>query len=144
MRSKTNFCNIAVILLVLVSVGCAMRMYEGAAISPKKIAVIDTQATNLGLGYWMWPAIVSIDGKSTGKNPTWDSMRRFKRFEVLPGKHTLSVSVVSRHHSGRGQYELTPRHLSLEAKAGCVYCVKLLQKPGKKEWYPVIVEKTAQ
>ena len=67
MRSKTNFCNIAVILLVLVSVGCAMRMYEGAAISPKKIAVIDTQATNLGLGYWMWPAIVSIDGKSTGK-----------------------------------------------------------------------------
>ena len=144
MRILTHFYNIAVILLLLIFAGCTTRMYDGVTISPGKIAVIDTQATNLGLGYWMWPAIVSIDGKKTGKTVIYDSMRRFQRFEVLPGKHTLSVSVVSRHHSGRGQYDLIPRNLSLEAKAGCVYCVKLLQKPGKKEWYPVIVEKTAQ
>jgi len=145
MRIQSHAYQIAIMLLAVIFAGCATtRIYEGAVQPPEKIAVIVTQATMTGLGHWTWPAIGDIDGKKTGKTVIYDSMRRFKRFEVLPGKHTVSVSVVSMHHSGRGQYDQFFTNLSLEAKAGCVYCVKLVKKPGGRGWKPVIVEKASQ
>ena len=144
MRIQSHAREIAVMLLAVVFAGCATtRIYEGAAQSPEKIAVIETRAIMAGLGYWIWPAISHIDGKKTAKTVIYDSMRRFQRFEVLPGKHTVGVIVVSRHHSGRGSYDRFPTNFSLEAKAGCVYRIKLVKKPDGRGWNPVIVEKTS-
>ena len=144
MRTLSHAHKISVMLLAVVFAGCVTnRAYEGAAQSSEKIAVIETQAIMAGLGYWIWPAVSHIDGKKTAKTEIYNSMRRFQRFEVLPGKHSVGVIVVSRHHSGTGSYDRFPTNFSLEAKAGCVYRIKLVKKQDGKGWNAVIVEKTS-
>jgi len=140
MKKANNFFWVILLVLLTFGAGCTTRIYEGSGTPAKKTAKIETQAHMISLGYWMWPAIGNIDGRKTSKMKIYDSMRRFQSFEVLPGEHTLSVTVVS--GSGdRGTYTLFPTQIKFTAEECRVYKVKIVKKADGKWGRPVIVDK---
>ena len=143
MKTRIKTVAISVMVLVMLLTGCfTKRYYKGPIRKQSEIAVIDTQATMAHLGYWIWPSISSIDGVGTGKSKIYDSMRRLKRFEVLPGKHTLRVTIVSG-SAERGTYTPYLKPLIFTALAGRGYVVQII-KDNQKGWKPVIIDRESK
>jgi len=120
--------------------GCTTKMYKGSSLSPGEKSIIKTQATMISLGYWIWPAIGTIDGTKTSSMEIYDSLRRFKSFEVLPGEHTLSVYVITSHQGTRGTYSRAPTIFKVNTRPNHAYCVKIIKKDDGYWGRPIIID----
>lgn len=144
MKKNSYLLFFAFIALLVNVISCGTtKMYDSSKQPAKNIVILYSEASMTGLGSWMWAAIGSIDGKRAGGGRIYDSMRRFKKYEILPGKHVIGAHLVTFHHSGSGDYEKFPKYLKFEATAGHVYVIRVVKKPDGFWGKPVIMDKTS-
>ncbi len=109
-NKKSCFYVILIILIITIFYGCGtIQVYTGDRLPEDKVAIIKQNGTR---PYYI--AIKEIDGKSV------DSV--FKKFEILPGVHTLRIKVMGSFPDFYNRKEDMDT-ISFVAEAGHVYRV---------------------
>ncbi len=109
-NKKRCFYVILIILIITIFYGCGtIQVYTGDRLPEEKVAIIKQNGTR---PYYI--AIKEIDGKAV------DSV--FKKFEILPGVHTLRINVMGSFPDFYNRKEDIDT-ISFVAEAGRVYRV---------------------